>query len=110
MTAWTMRASRSSPRDGARRASGMPFRPPSAAPSQADPTPSSPPGFHRRPDAGHAYTPFEAFLILDDLDGFYRETPHMPAALVSHDVLHEDWIRFMQVSFEYDNTRWCTVF
>ncbi|KZV90519.1 hypothetical protein EXIGLDRAFT_770760 [Exidia glandulosa HHB12029] len=79
---------------GARRASGVPFRPPSAAP--ADPAPSSPPGFHRPPSSSHAYTPFEAFLILDDLDGFYRETPHMPAALVSHDVFHEDWIRFMQ--------------
>ncbi|KZV90510.1 hypothetical protein EXIGLDRAFT_694611 [Exidia glandulosa HHB12029] len=42
------------------------------------------------------YTPFEAFLILDDLDGFYDETPHMPAVLVSHDVFHEDWIRCMR--------------
>lgn len=83
---------------GARRSGGgAPYRPPSTVPPQADPTPSSPPGFHRAPNVTHAYTYFEAFLILDDLDGFYRETPHMPAALVSHDCLHEDWIRFMQV-------------
>ncbi|EJD54083.1 hypothetical protein AURDEDRAFT_119658 [Auricularia subglabra TFB-10046 SS5] len=63
---------------------------------EPEPMPSSPPGFHRQPSQSHKYTPFEAFLILDDLNGFYRETPHMPAALVSHDVFHEDWIRFMQ--------------
>ncbi|KAH7102948.1 hypothetical protein BKA62DRAFT_698098 [Auriculariales sp. MPI-PUGE-AT-0066] len=58
--------------------------------------PASPPGFHRQPSLQQPYTYFDAFMILDDMDGFYRETPHMPAALVSHDIFHEDWIRFMQ--------------
>ena len=65
--------------------------------AHAPAAPASPPGFHRTPNREQNYQYFEAFMIVDDLDGFYRETPHMPAALVSHDVFHEDWIRFMQV-------------
>ncbi|KZV96567.1 hypothetical protein EXIGLDRAFT_765233 [Exidia glandulosa HHB12029] len=58
--------------------------------------PACPPGFHRGRSLLHEYTPFEAFLVLADLNGFYQQIPRLPAALVSHDVFHEDWIRAMQ--------------
>ena len=58
---------------------------------------SSPEGFSRPPNLSQPYTPFEV-LKVQDLDDFFESMPKMPLALVSHDVYHEDWIRFMTVS------------
>ena len=57
---------------------------------------STPEGFARPPNLSQPYTKFETFKI-QDMDGFYENIPRMPAALVPHDVYHEDWIRMMTV-------------
>jgi hypothetical protein len=64
-----------------------------------DPTTAAmtpPEGFTRRPNRSQPYTPFEPVKI-QDLDDFVDHMPRMPLALVPHDVLHPDWIRFMTV-------------
>lgn len=37
-------------------------------------------------------------MKIQDMDDFYENMPRMPKVLVPHDVYHEDWIRFIQVS------------
>jgi len=54
-----------------------------------------PEGFSRPPNAAQSYTYFEN-LKVQDLDELERSLPRMPAVLTTHDVYHEDWIRFMQ--------------
>jgi hypothetical protein len=40
-------------------------------------------------------------MKIQDMDDFYETMPRMPKVLVPHDVYHEDWIRFMQVTRLY---------
>ena len=54
-----------------------------------------PEGFSRPPNAAQSYTYFEN-LKIQDLDELEKNMPRMPAVLTTHDVYHEDWIRFMQ--------------
>ena len=54
-----------------------------------------PEGFSRPPNAAQSYTYFEN-LKIQDLDDLEKSMPRMPAVLTTHDVYHEDWIRFMQ--------------
>jgi hypothetical protein len=54
-----------------------------------------PEGFSRPPNAAQSYTHFDN-LKIQDLDDLERTMPRMPAVLTTHDVYHEDWIRFMQ--------------
>lgn len=54
--------------------------------------------FEREPSRSVPYTPFESFAIVMDMDELLEmlpEVPPLPAALVPHDVLHEDWARYM---------------
>ncbi|KAI0080703.1 hypothetical protein K474DRAFT_1657513, partial [Panus rudis PR-1116 ss-1] len=37
-------------------------------------------------------------MKIQDMDDFFENIPRMPLVLVTHDVYHEDWIRFMTVS------------
>ena len=54
-----------------------------------------PEGFSRPPNAAQSYSFFES-LRVQDLDDLEKSMPRMPAVLTTHDVYHEDWIRFMQ--------------
>lgn len=54
-----------------------------------------PEGFSRPPNAAQSYTHFEN-LKVQDVDDLTETMPRMPAVLTTHDVYHEDWIRFMQ--------------
>ena len=54
-----------------------------------------PEGFSRPPNAAQSYTHFEN-LKVQDLDQLEKNIPRMPAVLTTHDVYHEDWIRFIQ--------------
>ena len=54
-----------------------------------------PEGFSRPPNAAQSYTSFDN-LKVQDLDDLEKIMPRMPAVLTTHDVYHEDWIRFMQ--------------
>ncbi|CAL1701631.1 unnamed protein product [Somion occarium] len=53
-----------------------------------------PEGFSRPPNLAQPYTAFET-LRIQDMDEFFENIPRMPLVLVTHDVYHEDWIRFM---------------
>jgi hypothetical protein len=69
------------------------------APGAVDPVSAAmtpPEGFSRPPNRSQPYTAFEPIKI-QDLDEFIENVPRMPLALVSHDVSHQDWIRFMTV-------------
>ena len=53
----------------------------------------------RKPNPSIAYAPFNPFYIID-MDEFLEilpEVPPLPAALVSHDVTHNDWNTCMRV-------------
>jgi len=54
-----------------------------------------PEGFSRPPNAAQSYTHFED-LKIQDIDDLTESMPKMPAVLTTHDVYHQDWIRFMQ--------------
>ena len=54
-----------------------------------------PEGFSRPPNAAQPYTYFEN-LKVQDLDLLVENMPRMPAVLTTHDVYHQDWIRFVQ--------------
>ena len=54
-----------------------------------------PEGFSRPPNAAQSYTQFDT-LKLQDMDDLMENMPRMPAVLTTHDVYHEDWIRFMR--------------
>jgi len=54
--------------------------------------------FEREPNRSLTYPPFETFAIVMDMDELIEmlpEVPPLPAALVPHDVLHDDWARYM---------------
>ncbi|EGO01643.1 hypothetical protein SERLA73DRAFT_166188 [Serpula lacrymans var. lacrymans S7.3] len=55
---------------------------------------AAPEGFSRPPNAAQSYTPFNIIRI-QDMEEFYDQIPRMPLVLDTHDVYHEDWIRFM---------------
>jgi len=55
---------------------------------------ASPECFSRMPNAGQAYTPF-SMMKVQDMEAFYDQIPRMPLVLETHDIYHEDWIRFM---------------
>jgi len=54
-----------------------------------------PEGFSRPPSAAQSYPHFNNVKI-QDMDDLMETMPRMPAVLTTHDVYHEDWIRFMQ--------------
>jgi len=54
-----------------------------------------PEGFSRPPNAAQSYTQFDT-LKIQDMDDLMENMPRMPAVLTTHDVYHEDWIRFMR--------------
>ena len=54
-----------------------------------------PEGFSRPPNAAQSYTHFDD-LKVQDMDDLAESMPRMPAVLTTHDVYHQDWIRFMQ--------------
>ena len=54
-----------------------------------------PEGFGRPPNAALSYTQFDT-LKIQDMDDLVGNMPRMPAVLTTHDVYHEDWIRFMR--------------
>ena len=54
-----------------------------------------PEGFSRPPNAAQSYTQFDT-LKIQDMDDLMENIPRMPAVLTTHDVYHQDWIRFMQ--------------
>ena len=68
------------------------YQPPSLQEEAMLPPPE---GFGRPPNAAQSYTYFEN-LRVQDLDDLEKSMPRMPAVLTTHDVYHEDWIRFMQ--------------
>ncbi|KIK44438.1 hypothetical protein CY34DRAFT_79794 [Suillus luteus UH-Slu-Lm8-n1] len=55
---------------------------------------AAPEAFSRPPNAAQPYTPFSVMRI-QDMDKFYDQIPRMPLVLDTHDVYHQDWIRFM---------------
>ncbi|KAG2339836.1 hypothetical protein BDR05DRAFT_1002968 [Suillus weaverae] len=55
---------------------------------------AAPEAFSRPPNAAQPYTPFSVMRI-QDMDTFYDQIPRMPLVLDTHDVYHQDWIRFM---------------
>lgn len=58
---------------------------------------AAPEGFSRPPNLAQPYTPFEVMKI-QDMDDFLDVLPRMPKVLLTHDVYHDDWIRFATVS------------
>ena len=54
-----------------------------------------PEGFSRPPSAACSYTHFDNVKI-QDMDDLMQTMPRTPAVLATHDVYHQDWIRFMQ--------------
>ncbi|KIJ70483.1 hypothetical protein HYDPIDRAFT_122358 [Hydnomerulius pinastri MD-312] len=55
---------------------------------------SAPEAFSRPANAAQPYTPFSVMKI-QDMEQFYDQIPRMPLVLDTHDVYHQDWIRFM---------------
>ncbi|KAI6047071.1 hypothetical protein EDC04DRAFT_2556651 [Pisolithus marmoratus] len=60
----------------------------------ADQQLSVPDAFSRPANAAQPYTPFPVMKI-QDMEQFYDQVPRMPLVLETHDVYHQDWIRFM---------------
>jgi len=54
----------------------------------------APEAFSRPANAAQSYTPFNIMKI-QDMEQFYDQIPRMPLVLETHDVYHQDWIRFM---------------
>jgi len=54
-------------------------------------TVQAPDAFSRQPSLAVPYTQFDPFAILRDLNDLYEQLPPLPAALLTHDVHHEDW-------------------
>ena len=54
-----------------------------------------PEGFSRPPNAAQSYTQFYTAKI-QEMDDLMESQPRMPAVLMTHDVHHQDWIRFIQ--------------
>lgn len=57
--------------------------------------------FARPPNPTVRFSSFQPFPIFNNMDEMYEmlpEVPPLPAALVDHDVLFEDWARWMTVS------------
>lgn len=71
-------------------------RMPSAVPGGDQLT--APEAFSRPANAAQSYTPFNIMKI-QEMEQFYDQIPRMPLVLETHDVYHQDWIRFMNVSF-----------
>lgn len=59
---------------------------------------TAPEAFSRPANAAQSYTPFNSMKI-QDMEQFYDQIPRMPLVLETHDVYHQDWIRFMNVRF-----------
>ena len=57
---------------------------------------STPEAFSRPANAAQSYTPFNIMKI-QEMEQFYDQIPRMPLVLETHDVYHQDWIRFMNV-------------
>jgi len=55
---------------------------------------AAPEAFSRPANAAQPYTPFSVMKI-QDMEQFYDQIPRMPLVLDTHDVYHQDWIRFM---------------
>ncbi|KAG6335044.1 hypothetical protein ID866_4046 [Astraeus odoratus] len=55
---------------------------------------TAPEAFSRPANAAQPYTPF-ATMKIQDMEQFYDQIPRMPLVLDTHDVYHQDWIRFM---------------
>ncbi|KAF9247121.1 hypothetical protein BU15DRAFT_38971 [Melanogaster broomeanus] len=55
---------------------------------------SAPEAFSRPANAAQPYTAFHVMRI-QDMEQFYDQIPRMPLVLDTHDVYHQDWIRFM---------------
>ncbi|KAH7931283.1 hypothetical protein BV22DRAFT_998529 [Leucogyrophana mollusca] len=60
----------------------------------ADQQLAAPEAFSRPANAAQPYTPFNVMKI-QEMDQFYDQIPRMPLVLDTHDVYHQDWIRFM---------------
>ncbi|KAF8138682.1 hypothetical protein EV363DRAFT_539850 [Boletus edulis] len=54
----------------------------------------APEAFSRPANAAQSYTPFNTMKI-QEMEQFYDQIPRMPLVLETHDVYHQDWIRFM---------------
>lgn len=81
--------------------SGLPHTAYSESSSYSTRGRGSAPSFSREPNRAQAYTPFESFPVvydLNDMISLLPSLPPLPAVLVPHDVLHEDWGRYMNVS------------
>lgn len=61
---------------------------------------TAPEAFGRPANAAQPYTPF-ATMKIQDMEQFYDQIPRMPLVLDTHDVYHQDWIRFMSVRLVY---------
>lgn len=57
---------------------------------------TAPEAFSRPANAAQSYTPFNTMKI-QEMEQFYDQIPRMPLVLETHDVYHQDWIRFMNV-------------
>lgn len=55
-----------------------------------------PEAFSRTPSLAHNYTIFDPMRIAS-MSVLIQTVPPMPKVLVSHDVFHQDWIRYIQV-------------
>jgi len=66
----------------------------SSALANAEQQLAAPEGFSRPPNAAQPYTPFNVMKI-QEMEQFYDQIPRMPLVLETHDVYHQDWIRFM---------------
>jgi hypothetical protein len=85
-----------SPMPGAHAGSAFPSSPrmPSTAMGGESLQLAAPEAFSRPPNAAQPYTPFNVMRV-QDMDDFYDQIPRMPLVLDTHDVYHQDWIRFM---------------
>lgn len=61
---------------------------------------TAPEAFSRPANAAQSYTPFNTMKI-QEMEQFYDQIPRMPLVLETHDVYHQDWIRFMNVCFPF---------
>jgi hypothetical protein len=73
-------------------------RVPSFAAGADHPQLSTPEAFSRPANAAQSYTPFNTMKI-QEMEQFFDQIPRMPLVLETHDVYHQDWIRFMNVCF-----------